>query len=128
MKTVTVSGIICFEYDQFNKVKLVQPDGSDIDLVDWFEELSRLNSHKAIQVGYWLANEPCTRDEAVMGFLEKLYGYGIEAEYDAQEYCYSSWTAGCDYYTKLRIGGHDLYEEILDKEGKFIIVELNFLE
>ncbi len=61
----------------------------------------------------------------VEGFLNKLYG-AIEADYEKNDYRYSSWTSGTDYDTTLKIGGHNMIEELRDEVDKFIIIDINF--
>ena len=60
------------------------------------------------------------------GWLKKIFG-AIDAEYGTESFSGSSmtgsWTEG---YTKLNVGGHDLYREISSYEGNFILIELNF--
>lgn len=125
MKTIELSGILKFEYDSWDKIKLIQEDGYKIDLVGRFQEAYENFHNKKVQVNYWLSNKPCTKQEMTEGFLRKLYGI-IDAEYERNDYNYSSWTSGTDYDTKLWIGGHNLYSELRNEQGRFIIIELNF--
>lgn len=125
MKTIELSGTISFEYDTWDKLKLVQEDGYKIDLITRFVEAYESFPSQKVQVNYWIHDRPCTKQEITEGFLKKLYG-AIDANYESNDYCYSSWTSGTDYDTSLSIGGHDLYRELKDKVGKFMIIELNF--
>ncbi len=125
MKTIELSGIIKFEYcDDFSKVKLLQDDGYKIDLVNRFNEVKESFPDSKFQINYWLSNEPCSKDEIVEGMLQKLYGF-IEAGYEKEDYCYSSWTSGTDYNTTLKIGGHNLDWELMDEKDRFMILEIN---
>lgn len=125
MKTIELSGIVKFEYDEWDKLKLIQEDGYKIDLVSRFREAYESFPNQKVQVNYWLSDEPCTKSEMTEGFLKKLYGV-IDADYEKNDYAYSSWTSGTDYDTKLIIGGHNLYSELRNEVDRFIIIELSF--
>lgn len=126
MNTITLTGIISREYcdDSFYKIKLKQQDGFKIDLVGRFIEVLDSFRGSEIQVSYYLSSTPCTKNDLVAQILHNISG-GLKAEYDKNEYSYSSWTQGTDYDTYLQVGGHDLYEELSSEEGKFIILEIN---
>lgn len=126
MKTITLSGIIKFEYsDSWETIKLVQEDGYKIDLVNRFKEAVESFNNSQVQVNYYLADNPCTKNEMVEGWLKKLVG-AIDAGYEANGYAYSSWTSGTDYDTNLSVGGHNLLSELRSEEGRFMIIEINF--
>jgi len=125
MKTIELSGIVKFEYDSWDKLKLVQEDGYKIDLVSRFREAYESFPNQKVQVNYWLSDKPCTKSEMTEGFLKKLYG-AIDADYKKNDYAYSSWTSGTDYDTTLTIGGHNLYSELRNEIDRFIIIELSF--
>lgn len=125
MKTVELSGILKTEWDGSTHYKLVQENGLKIDLVNRLSEIADSFPNKEVQLNYYLSNSPKTKDEMIAGILGKIYG-SIEAEYLSEDYHYSSWTNGTDYYTIMKVGGHDLEKELSDKEGKFILIELNF--
>lgn len=125
MKTVELSGILSIEWDDNTHYKLTQENGLKIDLVNRLAEISESFPKAEVQVNYYLSDSPKTKDEMIAGLLSKIYG-GIESEYTQEDYSYSSWTSGTDYYTTMQVGGHDLKKELDDKEGKFILIELNF--
>lgn len=125
MKKITLSGILQFEYDDWDRLYLIQEDGYKIDLVNKFQEAIANFGDEGVQVSYWLSDKPCTKNEIVEGWIKQFHG-DVEAEYQENYFQYSSWTDGTDYNTVLTIGGHDLYNELIDKEGKFIIIEMNF--
>lgn len=125
MKTITLSGIIKYEYETWSKIKLIQEDGYKVDLVSRFKEAIESFDSSGVQVNYWTSEKVCTKNEMLEGWLKKIYG-AVEAEYEANEYHYSSWTNGVDYDTELKVGGHDLYNELREYEGKFMILEMNF--
>lgn len=113
--------------ESWQTIKLVQEDGYKIDLVGRFKEATESFPNMEIQVGYYLSDNVCTKEEILEGFLKKLFG-SVDASYEANGYAYSSWTSGTDYDTNLTIGGHDLFRELNNEEGMFILIELNFKE
>ena len=128
MITIEIKGIIEKGYtSNWETIKLVQEDGYKIDLVGRFREAIESFPKSEIQVGYYLADKVCTKAEILEGFLKKLYG-SVDVSYESNEYMYSSWTSGVDYDTNLKIGGHDLFRELANEDGRFILLELNFKE
>lgn len=126
MKTVTLSGFIKIDWSgSWQTIKLVQEDGYKIDLINRFKEAIESYNNSQVQVNYYLSDKACTKNEMLEGFLKKLYGY-VEAEYEKNDYCYSSWTSGTDYDTTLKVGGHNLLSELSEEDGRFMIIELNF--
>lgn len=124
MKTFEISGIIKREWDDFTKIKLIQSDGLSIDLINRFAEIVESFPNEQYQVSYYIADKKMSKDEIMTGFLYKLDGV-IDAEYEKEEYYYSSWTNGVYYNSTLTVGGHDLLGELEEKDGKFIIIEIN---
>ena len=106
-------------------IKLLQEDGYKIDVVGRFKEATESFPNMELQVRYYLSNNVCTKEEIQEGFLKKLFG-SVDANYEANEYAYSSHTSGIDYDTNLTIGGHDLFAELYNQDGRFILIELNF--
>lgn len=130
MKTLELSGVLEFDgsrWSDFVKIKLAQEDGLKIDLISRIKEATESFGSTG-QVNYWICDKPCTKDEAVEAFLGNLYG-GIKAEYEKNEVWYSTLTGGDTFYeTNLVIGGHDLYKELKEKAGKFLIIEINLIQ
>ena len=89
-----------------------------------FKEAKESFPKSKFQVNYWLSNNPCTKDEILEGFIRKLYG-DISADYESNDYCYSSYSSGTYYDTTLQIGGHDLITELSSEQDIFVIIELN---
>lgn len=126
MKTFTFSGFISVGYNEdYQKISLVQDDGSGIDLISRFQEIQKWLHNKEVQVNYWISKTKKTKDEMLEGWLKKLYGI-IDADYESEEYHYSSYTRGTYNNSTLKIGGHDLFLELESKEGKYIIFEINY--
>lgn len=134
METITLSGIIKIkDIDKANylcsseSIKLIRPDDSEIDLVDKLNEIEERWNYPKFKLKYYLSNRPCTKDEMMEGWLKQLVGY-IDANYEENYYSISLWTDGCECDTIIRIGEHDLFAELSEKEGKFIIIELTLYE
>ncbi len=130
MKTIELSGILEFNdcgWSDFGQIKLIQEDGLKIDLVSRIKEATESFGHTG-QVNYWICEKPTTKEDAIEAFLGHLYG-GVDAGYEKREVWYSTLTGGDTFYdTNLKIGGHDLYKELLTKKGKFIILEIHLKE
>jgi len=124
LETKEFKGII--EYDDDDGARIYLHDGDDkIDLVSEFEDFDS----KEIQVNYWITEKTCTKDELLEWWLKKVFG-AVEAEYE--DHYIGSWTYGSqsswgehEYRGILKIGGHDLFDELSDMNGKFLIMEIN---
>lgn len=126
MITVTIQGTIEKGYtDNWYTIKIIQDDGYKIDLVNRIREATENFPGKDVQLNYYISDKLCSKGEMLEGWLKKLHG-NIDAAYEANGYHYSSWTWGTDYDTVLKIGGHNLLNELYSYEGKYIILELNF--
>jgi len=126
MKTIEISGIIENNYtDNWRTIKLIQEDLYKIDLVSRFKEATESFLNMQVQVSYYLSDSPKTKEEMLEGFLRSIYG-SVDVGFEANDYRYSSWTSGTDYDTNLKIGGHDLFSELLNEEGRFLLIILNW--
>lgn len=126
MDKITLSGIVLFKHeDEFERVKLVQDNGYEIDLILRFQEAMMNHKGHMMKVEYWTSDQPCTEDEMKEEFLRRAFG-DPKVGYDKNDYCYSSWTWGTDYDTNLRIGGHDIMSELYGEKGKFLLLNLEF--
>ena len=124
IKEFIFEGFIKDEWsDNFRKLKLV--DGKkEVDLVKKFRAIFDLFESE-VSVNYFLSDEKKTESEILEKWLGKLYG-AITAEYETDSYCYSSYTYGTDYDTYLKIGGHDLFDELGgDNSGKWCVLKIN---
>jgi hypothetical protein len=128
MKTVELSGVIKFDsgsHDDFDKIKLVQKDGYKIDLVSRVAEMIDSFGQTG-QVNYWISEKPKTKEQMIEKFLQSLYG-SIEAKYEKTEHYYSTLTGGDTFYeTELTIGGHNLHNELQEKDGMYLVIEFSF--
>jgi hypothetical protein len=108
--------------DDFRTIKLI--DGKEsIDLVKKFRAIFDLYESE-VNVSYFISDTKKTETEIKEGWLKKLFG-AITAEYETESYHYSSWTNGTDYNTYLKIGGHDLFDEFNDFEGKWCVLKIS---
>jgi len=124
--TIEISGILKHDYkDSFSRLFLMQQDGLLIDLVGRFIEIQNsFPSHKA-QINYWISDKPQTKDGMIERYLERIYG-AIDSEYETTTSYGSSLTgAWSNHYTTLKVGGHNLYDELQQHIDKFILIEIN---
>ena len=79
-------------------------------------------SNKFITVRYWITDKPCTKEEAITSTLNEYYGVGSTSfgSYYS-EYTGYLWTT-----EKVKIGGHDLIQELLNHVGKWVIIDFEF--
>ncbi len=76
---------------------------------------------KEVSVRYWISDTEKTKQELQEGFLKNLFG-AIDAEYQD---AYSDYTGYLWTDENLKIGGHDLLEELRSNLGKFIWLEID---
>lgn len=127
MKTIIFSGEIGegFEaWGRFSTLLLKQADGYRIDLVARLNE-AVLNYGRKVNVRYWIAAARQSKEAMQKGAMMRVFGK-IEVEHDAQEYCYSEYTSGCDYETIVNVDKHNLYYELLGHRGRFLWLEVDF--
>lgn len=126
MITIQIEGKIELGYSgNWFTVKLVQPDGYKIDLNARFKEAADSYPDMSVQVSYYLSTEPVTKNQMTEAVLKKISG-AIESELEANSYSYSSWTSGTDYDVTLKVGNHNLYNELCSQVGKYLIIEIKF--
>ena len=74
MKTIELSGIINIQsMDQFSRIRLIQPDFLQIDLISRFQEISDSFPNLEVQVLYCLSKDKKTKQELIKGYLNKIY-------------------------------------------------------
>ena len=71
-------------------------------------------------VRYFLSDKEITEEQAKEALILKTLGGDIE-ELDFILDAYSEYTI-MDYSEELKIGGHDLFNELQDSEGKFLLL------
>lgn len=76
---------------------------------------------KEVSIRYWISNTEKPKQELQETFLKKLFG-AVDAEYQD---VYSDYTGYLWTDQNLKIGGHDLLEELLSYLGKFIYLEID---
>ena len=128
MKKITLSGKVLMKYEgEFERIKLVQEDGYEIDLILRYEEAVMNYPGSKVKITYGITDAPCTEDEMVEGYLKQVYG-APKAGYEKHDYRYSSWTSGTDYYSNFKVGKHDIAGELYGEKGKFMLLHLEFEE
>ena len=159
--TMELSGIIncsILNIDiPFEKIKLLQSNNYQIDLINRFEEIKEsFGSNSKLQVNYWISNfykindiypnlneySDLTKEEKDIKnkeifnqnfskelvqelWLNQLYNGKLITGYEQVKWGYSEWTSGTDYNSYLKIGGHDLFQELSQKQGEFLLLEIN---
>jgi len=128
-KQITLSGKISFQQiGYFENIFLVSENGFMIDLVSRVKEIKMSYSSNKIQVNYWLSVGFSSKNEMIKNIIEKIYCKDITADYEDTGYMGSSQTGWCEAWdTELKFGGHDLFEELMGQDGRFMIIEFNIL-
>lgn len=128
MKTIELSGIIELQYcNGWNKIKLVQKDGYKVDLILRAQEAMESYPEHKVQVSYYISEKPCSKQKVLEQWLNKISG-SIEANYEKNDYAYSSWASQIDYDENFMVGNHNIYTEFLSEQGKYLIMEINFID
>lgn len=73
-----------------------------------------------VLVQYFIADKPITENEAIESLVLKSIGGDIDS-LDFVLECYSCWTI-LDYNEELVIDGHDLFQELSDSDGKYLLL------
>lgn len=121
-KKITFSGFVKYGYDgNFPTIKLIDNE-TNIDLVKKFKAIFDLFESE-VSVDYFISDVKKTDDEIKESYLMNIWG-AISADYTEDSYRYSSLTFGTDYNSYLKIGGHDLFEEMKDFEGKWCVLTI----
>ena len=129
MKTMTYSGEIRKEnsaWGGFDTLMLTQADGYRLDLVARLNE-AVLNYGNKVSVRYWTARTRQDKESIQKGAWMKIFG-SLDVEHNAEEYSYSEYTRGVEYETMLNVDQHNLYAELSSHEGRFVWLEVDFLD
>lgn len=151
-KTITLSGLIEKRWDsaEYEKIKLIQPDYYKVDLINRFEEIKEsFDSKLELQINFWISNfyklneysnltqeEQEEKNNEILNqnfskelvqelWLNHLYNGKLISGYEQVNWRYSEWTSGEDYNSYLKIGNHDLFKEIGNHQGEFIVLDIN---
>ena len=125
MNKLIIEGIIETGYrDGWTAIFIRQADGYKIDLIGRFIELNYNAGN--IQVNYYLADERLDEISLKEAIILKLSG-GVYADYDKYEVRYSSWTSDTNYTQELKVGGHNLYNELICEARRFVRFEINYI-
>lgn len=125
-KKLKLQGKISTTYSgSYDTIGLVQEDGYVINLNARLIELSELNAPNGLQINYHITDKLMSESELKELAILTLTG-GIYAEFEKYEYRYSSWTTDVSYVTTLKVGNHDLYNELRSEDGKYVFFEINY--
>lgn len=116
----TLSGWITIDDRGDSEDILFVSDNMDDD-VEPFAEMLEFMHWKNVTVRYWIANEKCSIEQASEDFIETLMGRA-EVKYGAQ---YSEITGYLWTDEDLKVGGHDLIEELKGNVGKYLIFQVD---
>ena len=78
------------------------------------------NKGDKVFVRYYLADKEISEEQANEAQIIKTLGGDVD-ELDFILDAYSEY-AICDYNEELKIGGHDLFNELVNEEGKYLIL------
>jgi hypothetical protein len=84
------------------------------------EVLHERIARKRVSARYWITEKLCTLDEAQEDFVRRLFG-GADTRFGSH---YSEITGYLWTDEKVKIGGHDLIEELRNNVGKWLILEV----
>lgn len=106
------------ENGEYHEALVVDDDSPQRDqpLAERFEDLRR----KQVTIRYWVCGQKCTQDEATDYFLRSVMGF-CEADFGAR---YSELTGYLWTDEYLKVGGHDIIEELRSNVGKWLILEI----
>lgn len=76
--------------------------------------------HKEVSIRYWITDREASLDKADEAFLQRLFGK-IDVEFCAR---YSEITGYLWTDEELKIGGHDLLDELYHNKGHWLILEI----
>lgn len=85
-----------------------------------FAEMLEFMHYRNVTVRYWIANERCTIEEAQEDFIGTLMGRA-ESRFCAR---YSDITGYLWTDEDLKVGGHDLVNELKSSEGRYLIFQV----
>jgi hypothetical protein len=88
------------------------PSLADLIADDW-------EKGEKVSLRYYIAGAPMTEEQANEALIHKIYSGDLDAEYllDAySEYTVLEWEEG------LKIGGHNLIEELETHDGKYAVI------
>ncbi len=110
--------------DDYQKIRVMEPDGNVVDIIERMRAVKNFHPKGEISISIHSSNKPITKSKAVRGLMEFLYG-DVDAQYTRNSYCYSSYTHGVDFNSYLTVGGHNLFEEWWQHDGKYVCIIIN---
>lgn len=95
----------------------------DDDLYEPLAERLEWMHHKEVTISYWITGIRITKDEAQESFMRKVIG-DAEVFYDVH---YSDYTGFLWADEELRIGGHDLLQELQFRKDQYLILQIDYV-
>lgn len=124
-KLIVLKGKIERGYEgDYEQIYLVQKNGYKINIIHRLNE-AIINYGTKMTIKYWYADKFVSEKIIKLNVIKKFYGI-LTAEYETQDWGHSEYTHGTDYNTIINIGGHNLYNELLSLQNKFIWIEIIF--
>lgn len=115
-EVIRISGLLCLHtHGEEDDILFVSSESDPLaDVLD--EQIAR----KRVSVRYWIADSPCTFEEAQEEFVRRLCGEA-DTKFGAR---YSDITGYLWTDEKVRVGGHDLLAEFRSNVGKWLLLEV----
>ena len=106
-------------------IYLKQKSGYQLNLFTRIGEIA-INYKNRISISYWISKTPKTPEELITHNMLAADGY-VNFELDSHEIIYSEYTQDIEYKTNFTIGGHSLYDELINHTGEYlyILIEVN---
>jgi len=131
MEEFTFKGYIEFGgYGNFDTIFLTSKRGGGTkqDLVKKFQGIAELFSTPDVGVSFYITDKEETEQEIKEKFLKEIVG-AIEGEFEDNTYWYSEYTYdNSSYDTVLRIGGHNMFDELKEFKGKWCMLKVKLKE
>jgi hypothetical protein len=89
------------------------------------EEIAMNSVNDKVDISYYISDKKRSLRKIQEGFFKKLSGY-VEAEFESHDYQYSEYTGGTDYNTIFNISGHNLYNELMSNQDKYLTLIVKF--
>jgi len=129
MKTYVYSGQIMLGRYPWEDILLIQPDGELISIGCRFSEIresNRLRDGREALYGvtYYITDTIRPKQDIQEHLIKSLCG-SIDIDLDRDVIGWSSWTFESAYDVRLVVGGHDLYNELKESEGMYLLIEIS---
>lgn len=115
--------VVRYVYGEYSDIAIVDETGYKRLLAGAIRDFT-INYGRHVNLRYYTSKHPLkSLSHAQTVFMTKLFG-GLDVDFSAQEVGYSDITNWMEYTTELRIGGHDLFKELSEQDGGYIVLEI----